>query len=183
MCDPFMTSRRRFKTEFNRYLSNVNLNFLPPMPRPVPPKKVHFASNYVSNSNMNYSNMNMKISHKSFNNNSTESTDMNMNTSNRVEFINRQYQPQKQQQQQQQKQEQQEQQHQRNDNFANQNMMVRSDDFYWDEIIYVFIDIIYLSISICFAYSIVINFDGKTKRLLFWFCFLILIVEYLFMNK
>ena len=118
-----MTSRRRFKTEFNRYLSNVNLNFLPPMPRPVPPKKVHFASNYVSTSNMNFSNN--KISNKSFNNNYTDSNDNDMytntNNSNRVDFINRQYQHDQQQQQQQQ---------QRTDNFTNQNMMTRSDDFY-----------------------------------------------------
>ena len=49
---------------------------------------------------------------------------MNTNTSNRVDFINRQYHQHDQQQQQQQ------QQQQRTDNFTNQNMMTRSDDFY-----------------------------------------------------
>jgi len=72
---------------------------------------------------MNFSNN--KISNKSFNNNYTDSNDNDMytntNNSNRVDFINRQYQHDQQQQQQQQ---------QRTDNFTNQNMMTRSDDFY-----------------------------------------------------
>ena len=33
--DPFQPNRRRFKIELNRYLSNVNLNYMPPMPKPV----------------------------------------------------------------------------------------------------------------------------------------------------
>ncbi|RNA13877.1 hypothetical protein BpHYR1_017213 [Brachionus plicatilis] len=33
--DPFLSNRRRYNVELNRYLSNVNLNYMPPMPRPV----------------------------------------------------------------------------------------------------------------------------------------------------
>ena len=102
MCDPFMTSRRRYKVEFNRYLSNVNLNFLPPMPRPVAAnnsKKTSFNYPVISN----YSNM--KISNKSLCNNYTDSND----TTNKKTYLN---------------------QRQPIHNYTNQNLMTRSTEFY-----------------------------------------------------
>jgi hypothetical protein len=120
MCDPFMTERRRFKTEFNRYLSQVNLDFLPPMPKPIPrsnnsSKKTLESNNFIASSN--YSNM--KISNKSFNNNYTESNDLQINNNNnnnnnndinkKINFNN---------------------QRQLIDNYTNQNMMTRSTEFY-----------------------------------------------------
>lgn len=32
--DPFLNHRKRYQNELNRYLQNVNLDFLPPMPKP-----------------------------------------------------------------------------------------------------------------------------------------------------
>lgn len=33
--DPFHPHTRRYQIELNRYLQNVNLNYMPPMPKPV----------------------------------------------------------------------------------------------------------------------------------------------------
>lgn len=109
MCDPFMTSRRRYKAEFNRYLSSINLNFMPPMPKPI------IGNASKKSSNFNYSTStysNMKISNKSFfNNNYTESNDININTNNnnKTDLNQRQ---------------------QVTDNYTNQNLMTRSTEFY-----------------------------------------------------
>ena len=32
--DPFLNHRKRYQNELNRYLANVNLDYLPPMPKP-----------------------------------------------------------------------------------------------------------------------------------------------------
>ena len=55
--DPFLTHRHRFKTELDRYLANVNLDFLPPMPKP-PSINNHHGNN---SSNSKYSSTNSEL--------------------------------------------------------------------------------------------------------------------------
>ncbi|CAF0723124.1 unnamed protein product [Brachionus calyciflorus] len=62
--DPFLSNRRRFNVEMGRYLSNVNLSYMPPMPKPVykNPNQIRLSTNreadtknniFKNNSNMN----------------------------------------------------------------------------------------------------------------------------------
>ena len=79
--DPFQNHRRRFKNEMDRYLNNVNLNFLPPMPKPNVPIRSQSKSMLNSETNtrtMPESQSNMMTSNN-YSSNYQKSTDDNNN--------------------------------------------------------------------------------------------------------